>query len=134
MLETPTLSLMERALDYASKRQDALADNVANIDTPGYQRKDASFSDVLAAASTDQDDAGAPLTGLQSDPRDIPIGPNAAGPIQVVTDHSGAMRQDGNNIDMDAEMAKLAQNQVYYQTLTEIVSRQFSDLKYVIQH
>lgn len=134
MLETPTLSLAERALDYASTRQDALADNVANIDTPGYQRKDASFADVLASAQADPNDPGAPLTGQQSDPQDIPIGPNTKGAIEVTTDNSGAMRQDGNNVDMDSEMAKEAQNQVYYQTLTEIVTRQFSDLKYVIEH
>ena len=123
MLETPTLSLIERALDYSSTRQEALADNIANIDTPGYQRKDASFESVLAAAN-DSDGAGAPLIGQTNDPRDFPIGPSSAGPMRV----------DGNNVDMDAEMAKLAQNQIYYQTLTELAGRQFSDLKYVIEH
>lgn len=133
MLETPTLSLIERGLDYSSAEQEALADNVANIDTPGYQRKDASFAEVLAQANEPQGN-GAPLVGLTSDPRDLPIGPQAAGPIQMVTDDSGPMRIDGNNVDMDAEMAKLAQNQLYYQTLSELAGRQFSDLKYVIQH
>ena len=132
MLETPTLSLVERALDYASKRQEALADNIANIDTPGYQRKDASFADVLAASNGG--DASGQLAGLTADPRDIPIGPRADGAIQVETDPSGPMRIDGNNVDIDAEMARLAQNQVYYQTLTEIAGRQFSDMKYVISH
>lgn len=133
MLETPSLSLIERALDYSSARQEALAENIANIDTPGYQRKDASFADVLAAANEPQG-LGAPLAGLTSDPRHIPIGASPAGPIEIDTDNSGAMRADGNNVDMDAEMAKLAQNQVYYQTLSELAGQQFSGLKYVIQH
>lgn len=133
MLETPTLSLIERALDYSSTRQEALADNIANIDTPGYQRKDASFESVLAAAN-DADSAGTALTGQTNDPRDFPIGPSSAGPVQIETDAAGPMRVDGNNVDMDAEMAKLAQNQIYYQTLTELAGRQFSDLKYVIEH
>lgn len=133
MLDTPTLSLIERGLDYSSARQGALADNIANVDTPGYQRKDASFEQVLAAAN-DTSGVGAPLTGLTSDPGHIPIGPQSAGAIEVDTDSSGPMRIDGNNVDMDAEMAKLAQNQLYYQTLTELAGRQFSDLKYVIEH
>jgi flagellar basal-body rod protein FlgB len=50
----------------------------------------------------------------------------------LVTDTSGAMRADGNNVDVDTEMSKLAKNQIYYQAVSEFMGDQLSNLKYVI--
>jgi flagellar basal-body rod protein FlgB len=50
----------------------------------------------------------------------------------VVTDNNGSMRADGNNVDIDAESARLAAAQIYYQGTAQLLQNQFSNLKYVI--
>jgi flagellar basal-body rod protein FlgB len=131
MLETPTLNLLERALDYASVRQEALSNNIANINTPGYQRKEASFASVLAYA---QNENGARQAGINNSTRDF-FGASEGGrsSIDLFQTDEGSVRVDQNNVDMDAEMGRLAQNQVYYETCTQLVGSQFSNLKSVIE-
>ncbi|HEY3330542.1 MAG TPA: flagellar basal body rod protein FlgB [Capsulimonadaceae bacterium] len=131
MLETPTLNLLERALDYASTRQEVLSNNISNANTPGYRRKEASFDDILAMA---QGGAAARVSQINQTTRKM-----FAGGLQgktgfdIVETGEGSMRVDGNNVDMDAEMSRLAQNQIYYETITQITGGQFSALKGVIK-
>jgi flagellar basal-body rod protein FlgB len=139
MLDSPLMSLLEKSLDYSSTQQSALSANISNINTPGYVRKDASFASVLASASEPDQALDTPLPGITDQPGQLPInaayasqGLSSSDDIPIVSDHSGAMRSDGNNIDIDTEMSKLAQNQIYYQALTQFESGQLSGLKYVI--
>ena len=129
MLDTPTLNLLTRALDYSSTRETVLSNNIANINTPGYKRKDASFADVLAES---EGGAAADISHLRARGRQLFGQDGQNGSVEVIQSGGGAMRLDGNNIDMDSEMSSLAQNQVYYQALTQLTSSQFSGLKYVI--
>ncbi|MDR3710580.1 MAG: flagellar basal body rod protein FlgB [Capsulimonadaceae bacterium] len=131
MLDTPTLNVLSRALDYASTRQEVLANNIANANTPGYRRKEASFEDVLATA-----EGGAPARIAQinaSSRRFRENGINGRPTVEVIETDDGAMRIDGNNVDMDAEMSRLAQNQIYYDTCAQLTSGQFTSLKSVIE-
>ena len=131
MLDTPTLTLLNKALDYASTRQEVLANNIANSNTPGYHRKDASFADVLAYA-----EGGAPARIAQINDNSrhfFASGQNGQTPVEVIETGEGAMRMDGNNVDMDAEMSRLAQNQIYYDTCTQLMSTQFVNLKSIIE-
>ena len=130
MLDTPILSTLQSALDYASVRQSALSDNVANINTPGYQRKDVSFDSVLQQAGSGA--SGMPL-GLATDASGQMTGASDAdGAPQITTDGSGAMRLDGNNVNTDVEMGRMAKNEIYYQGLAQITAQQFSDLRTAI--
>lgn len=139
MLDSPLLNVLQAGLDYSSARQEALSDNIANINTPGYQRRDASFDNVLAAAENSGDSSifSLPSTadgGLETDdPRQISLADDSSeNGVKIVADSSGAMRLDGNNVDMDVEMGRVAKNEIYYQGLTEILEGQFSNLKFVI--
>src|SRR4051812_784088 len=89
---------LEKALEGSTLRQTALASNLANVNTPGYQRKDVDFHTALQAAF----EGG-------SDPRE-------AG-FSVQTDANAAMRADGNSVDPDVEAARLSQNALEYQSL-----------------
>ena len=129
MLDTPTLSLLQSALDYASTRQEALSNNIAIINTAGYVRQDASFSDVLACA--DSSGGNASLALLRKVPGHLGLGGEGEA-AQIVADPTGAMRLDGNNVDMDLEMGRLAKNEIYFQGLSQLISGQFTDLKNVI--
>lgn len=131
MLDSSNMQVLEAALDYASVRQSALSDNIANINTPGYQRKDASFASVLAKANPGSPDL--PLDAITDDPRQITTGCDSpSDAVPITTPSGGAMRIDGNNVDMDVEMGRVAKNQIYYQGVAELVGVQFSNLKYVI--
>lgn len=95
MLFDTTQLALERSISGASQRHDALAANIANATTPGYQRVDVDFHGALNAALG------------SSDARDAV---QRAGFSTQVDSSVGATQADGNSIDIDAESAKLAAN------------------------
>ena len=99
-----TQTALEQALAGSALRQKALADNLANANTPGFQRSDVDFQSTLAGALDAGDDAAH-------------VGQIA---FSAVTDGSGPQRADGNNVQVDAEMAKLNENSVTYQALVAV--------------
>ncbi len=134
MLDSPTLNVLQSALDYASVRQEALANNIANVNTPGYARKDASFDQVLAQASDGSSINAAPLDGLRTDPMHMALGGSGGSKgAEIVAGPGGAMRLDGNNVDLDVEMGRMAKNEIYAQAVSELIAGHFSSLKSVIQ-
>jgi len=94
---------LERALEGASLRQEALSENIANVNTPGYRRKDVDFQGVLRAAMPAGRDAIASL------------------PFQTTIDGSSPVRADGNSVDADTEAANLAQNALAYESLAKVL-------------
>ena len=96
----PTQLALSRAMEGASLRQEALASNIANVNTPGYQRRDVDFHGALAAAMGAADPAAAVRT---------------AG--FTTQSFGGAVRADGSTVDVDAESAKLAANGLEYEQL-----------------
>lgn len=111
LFDTTQLGL-ERAIAGAGMRQATIAGNIANANTPGYQRKDVDFHTTLRAA-------------LQSDsPADAVRGASFAAATDT---SSGAMRFDGNGVDIDVESATMASNALEYETLVA-VSRGRSDV------
>ena len=102
LFDTARLAL-ERALTGASMRHAALSENIANVNTPGYQRKDVDFHSALQAA--------------------MPGGSAAVGAtgFAVETDGSAPVRADGNSVDIDTENAGLAQNALEYEALGQVL-------------
>ncbi|NLP17892.1 MAG: flagellar basal body rod protein FlgB [Firmicutes bacterium] len=115
------IDLLGQALDYASLRHRLLADNIANVETPGYKRKDANFSAYYRAA------LGAKVTH----PGHIAISPRSTAILDSVLPNSTA-RNDNNNVDIDLEMAELARNTLYYRSLTRQISQSLANLKMAI--
>ncbi|NTU60181.1 MAG: flagellar basal body rod protein FlgB [Deltaproteobacteria bacterium] len=111
-------------LDVRSRRQAALAANIANADTPGYKTVDASFAGLLGSAL-----AALPLAA--TDGRHLQgTAASSAGDALVLA--GGTPRRDGNDVNVDREMAKLARNQIEYQFLARALSRKFNKLKEAI--
>ena len=99
------------AMRGATARQQALSDNLANVDTPGYVRKDVDFHDALKAALAGSTGA-TPTAGASSlDGMSFTAQPDSS---------STAMRVDGNSIDIDKESSSLAQNALEYQSLEQV--------------
>jgi flagellar basal-body rod protein FlgB len=103
-LSDTTSLLLRRAINGSALRQETLAGNLANANTPGYQRRDVDFQGTLRAA-LHGDDVRSAVTETSF----------AAGP-----DGSGAVRPDGNGVDVDTEAARLAQNGLLYQALLAV--------------
>ncbi len=115
-----TVDMLGNAISGADMEHAAIADNIANVNTPNYHRQSVSFKDALAAADGDPLQDG--QLGLQtSDDRQFGT-PGAAGtpfsPVAQVDD-TNQMRADGSNVDVDQEMAQLSQNSGYSQTMSQ---------------
>jgi len=104
---------LEGALHAASMRQSVLQNNVANVDTPNFKRSDVQFEQLLSQAMNGGGQSH--LIGRRTDSRHIPIGASGTIPeAQVLTDRTTAFNNSGNNVDIDSEMTKLAENQLRY--------------------
>jgi flagellar basal-body rod protein FlgB len=130
-LDGPVLNVLQKGLETSSLRQQVLSNNVANIDTPNFKRSDVDFQAVLGAALGEN---GGALSLKMTSPRHIPgvTDGNGSG-SGIVTDKTTTLRNDGNNVDVDSEMSKVAENGLYYNSLTSAISLQLSLLRMVIK-
>jgi len=102
LFDTTQIAL-DVAMHGTSVRQAAIAQNIANVNTPGYRRQDVSFEAQLGAAM-----AGEDRTAVTS------LSPTAA------VDPSAAVRADGNSVDIDTEAAGQARNGLQYEALVAV--------------
>jgi flagellar basal-body rod protein FlgB len=126
------VTLLERSLDFRAKRNGLLAANVANVETPGYKAKDLVFEQALAEALH----AVRPGPLATDNPRHIqPTNPPPLERVKgsVIDSANPIGSLDGNSVDLEKEMAKLAENQVAYQALVQMISHKFSQLRTAIR-
>lgn len=130
-MDNSTIAALTRALDFGSTRLQAISNNLSNVNTPGYKRKDASFAMLLEGQSGGID--AAPLTGRMTSSRHMPLDMAMDGThSSIVTVGGDSIRADGNNVDVDAESARLAKAEIFYNGAAQMLAGQFSGLKYVI--
>lgn len=122
--------LLEKAIDASVLKSEAISQNISNVDTPNYKRKDVKFEEILRETL----DTGG-VKGVRTDPRHIPIGEADFSNInpKVTEDASrNNMRLDGNNVDINTEMAQLAKNTIKYNALVKKLGGQYKKLISVI--
>jgi flagellar basal-body rod protein FlgB len=131
-LTSSPITALSQALDLGSARLQAISSNISNVNTPGFKRQDATFAALLDAAQT-EGGSGA-LAQATPDPRDLTMGddPGQTSRPTFTTQQNGSMRLDGNNVDIDAETSRMAAAQIYYEGAAQLLSGQFSNLKFVI--
>ena len=120
------INVLDRAADAAWQRNEAISNNIANVDTPGYKRQDVAFESVLQQAlgnnryeSMDDKVANVDLSRLR-------CRANAC----YAND---SYRMDGNNVDIENENVMLAENQLKYQGLISSINQEFTNLKTVMK-
>lgn len=113
-----TSAALAKTLDGSALRQTVLADNIANVDTPGYTRKDITFEDQLRDI-TDRFD---------SDP-DRQVDEISAMPLTVDNDETSPRRADGNNVDIEREMSLMAKNTLQYDVAADMLSSKYRMLQ-----
>ena len=118
------INVLEKASDGSWTRNSVISNNIANVDTPGYKRKDIRFEEYLQGAvsggsSLDDNIADADLDSLTG---------------TTYTDYaSSSYRIDGNNVDIDTENAELAKNQIKYYTMLDSISQEFKRIQSVFK-
>lgn len=125
-LISPTIQSLERALSTSALKQQTHTANIANVDTPGYKAKKVDFEAVLKSAANKQ-----ALTSYKTDPKHISFSNESFDPRVTVNENS-VHKINGNNVDMDVEMAELAKNQLHYNAVTDRISGKFRSLSSVI--
>ena len=130
------IDTLQLSLQASNLRHQVLSNNIANVNVPRYQGVDVVFEDELRRALEVRTEEGG-LRGLTTHDRHLPIPSSAAQhrPVTVgprLVPLSDRMRQDGNNIDVEDQMAKMAANQLWYQALVRSVSDEFGRLRSAI--
>lgn len=126
-INDPTLTLLERSLTISLHRQNLLNANIANLDTPNYTPSDLDFPEVLSRMQ-----GGKAGQIRQTDGRHFSEGVEEA--LEAATRERAdvAPGLDGNSVDLDTQMARMAHNGIFYQAGTQAISRKLAVLKYVI--
>lgn len=115
-----TIALMEDRLNLSARRQELIASNIANIDTPGYVAKDLSFERVLEEAMRPR------ISLVTSNDRHMTI----PAPEDVLAQSSSKVDVvETGPVDFETEMAKLVKNNVEYQFIVTMLIKKFSLLK-----
>lgn len=116
--------LLNKALNVTSLRHRALSNNLANANTINYKRKDVDFASYLRSQVNKPQIAGA-----RTDARHMPIGDVAQHKPEIYTPDTGPNTTGINNVDVDMEMANLAQNHLLYNVGATLLSGQFQGLR-----
>lgn len=113
------INVYTKALNASWKRNEVLANNIANVNTPDYKRSDVNFQEILQNSLEEKG-----IKGAKTHREHMDIGTRDLSNITHEIQHSEgySTRRDGNNVDMDVEMAEVTKNNIYY----EAVSRQLS--------
>ncbi|WP_017727305.1 flagellar basal body rod protein FlgB [Halalkalibacterium ligniniphilum] len=122
-----SFSALERGLDASSLRQKVISQNIANVDTPNYKAKQVNFKHVFNDALERQR-----LHAKRTDERHYEFGRSHQQPY-VESVRNTMYNHNNNNVDIDLEMAELAQNQIYYNALIDRVNGRFNSLQSVIR-
>jgi flagellar basal-body rod protein FlgB len=120
LFSTPSVQGLSLALDEASLRQQAISSNIANINTPGFQRVDvsSSFETAFKSALSDLADGGS--VGM------MPAPSITTAAVQ------GPARPDGNTVSLENEMLGLQQNSARYEFASEMLANSFHGMKAAI--
>lgn len=119
------VNVLDKAADASWKRETVLANNIANVDTPGYKRKDLDFEGVL------KQELGR-CKHMSLDTKIENLHMDHLNP-SVYTDLSNySYRLDGNNVDIDNEEVEYASEQLRYEGITAGINNEFNRMKSVI--
>ncbi len=118
-----------KSLDLSAARQRSIAENIANIATPGYRAKDVDFSELLKKETAKTD-----IQGNVTDERHIAIGKSTGNSdISMIEEKSQILKSGENNVDVDVEMVKSAENQLYYSAVSKTIAGKFRALHSAIR-
>ena len=127
----PNFALLGKTLDLRVQKHTLITSNIAHQDTPGYIAKDFPFYRVLKAAIQTQNHGGL----MRTNPKHITVqslGGSAQGP-QLISNPVSSLSLDGNTVNIEREMASLANNTMEFNAAAQIIAKKYSGLKNTIR-
>lgn len=119
------INILDKAADASNLRNELISNNIANVNTPNYKRKDINFESILQAELGGEKSLYQAVKSANEDLTTLDP--------QVYTDNASlSYRLDGNNVDIATEEAYLAENQIKYQALVDLMNQEFSRYKTVL--
>ena len=113
------VNILDKAADAANLRNELLTNNIANVSTPNYKRKDLDFESVLQGELAGEKNLSKAVKKANQNLETLDA--------QVYTDNASlTYRLDGNNVDINTEEARLAENQIKYQALVDLMNQEFA--------
>ena len=127
-LFSQSIQQLEQALSTATLRQKVISSNIANVDTANYKSKQVTFQSALNDALTNPS-----LSSQKTNTKHLPFSTELSTfKPTIKVNNDTTFKPNGNNVDMDYEMAELAKNQLWYNALTERMNGKFNSLRTVI--
>jgi flagellar basal-body rod protein FlgB len=126
------LRFQQEALSLLTQRQNVLASNIANVDTPGYLARDIDFSEQLKSAVERNTSVQGPLNLSLTSGNHIPAVAPAMDNGQLLYRIPDQPSADGNTVDMDRERVSFADNNMKYQTSLTVLGSQIKGMMSVI--
>lgn len=119
------INVLDKAADASWLREAAITNNLANVDTPGYKRKDVNFEGILK-----RELGMSKYTSLDQKVKDLHL--NHLNATTYTDSANYSYRLDRNNVDPDTEEVELASEQIRYSGLTDSINHEISRLKSVM--
>jgi flagellar basal-body rod protein FlgB len=121
-----TPKAMKKSLDLMSTRQSVITSNVGNVDTPGFKASEIDFQGQLREALGSKSQLKLQATNEKHfGPKSSNISSLTADPFE----EDDAAKSNGNNVDVDKEMAKMAENQIFYNAVIQLMMKRGSTVR-----
>ena len=122
-----TISLLEKSLDLRSLNQRVLASNIANLDTPNYKAVELEVAEEMNRKK----ESIPGLSLVRTHVNHLPIKHQAMNSIKLKTAKAPdfSLRGDGNTVDIDRTMGRLAKNSLLFNAATQLITSKFKGLK-----
>jgi len=118
--------VMKKSLDLMSTRQSLISSNIGNLDTPGFKASDIDFQGELREALGAKGQLNLRSTNEKHfGPKNSNISSLTADPFE----EEDAAKSNGNNVNVDKEMAKLAENQIVYNATIQLMMKRGSTVR-----
>ena len=126
-----TIAALQKTLNIGSLRHKVLTSNIANIDTPNYKAFEVVMEDELKKNNR----SAGPIELVRTSSRHLSGRHSSSNEIEIKTVDSAGnnFRADGNTVDLDRTMGKLAENTILYRSAAQIIKMKFQGLKNAIQ-
>jgi flagellar basal-body rod protein FlgB len=129
-----TIDMLNNTMDAGLLRRNVMANNIANSDTPNFKRTDVNFEAELKRALESENIRPFPanLTREKHIPFQRPKNWREVKPRRVL-DYLTTAKNNGNNVDIEAEMMGMLENQLMYQTMSQVIMNEFTRVNLVLR-
>ncbi|HWV18518.1 MAG TPA: flagellar basal body rod protein FlgB [Rhodocyclaceae bacterium] len=125
------ISTLRTAMNLRAYRQEVLASNIANADTPHYKARDVDFASALSNAMAGKSDGGVHMKLTSARHLQGEAAALFGDDLRYRTEYQGAV--DGNTVNMDVERAAFAENSLQYEAMITALRSRFGDLRMAMQ-